>query len=39
MQVNLENVSTVKKVLHIEVPEGDVAKELDSAYKALKKTA
>ena len=39
MQVNLENVSTVKKVLHIEVSEEDVIKELDSAYKELKKTA
>jgi len=39
MKVTLEDLSTVKKTLHIEIPEEDVAKELDDAYKQLKKTA
>ena len=39
MQVNVENVNTVKKILHIEVPVEDVKRELDDAYKELKKTA
>ena len=39
MQVRVEDVSSVKKVLHIEIPEKDVAKELDKAFATLKKTA
>jgi trigger factor len=39
MQVTVEDVSSVKKVLHIEIPENRVVKELDSAYATLKKTA
>lgn len=39
MQLNVEEKSTVKKVLHIEIPKEDVAKELDAAYNELKKTA
>ena len=39
MQVTVENISTVKKVLHIEIPEKVVASELDKAYKDLKKNA
>ncbi len=39
MRVEVENLNTVKKVLHIEIPEEDVVRELDEAYKALKKTA
>jgi len=39
MQVTVEDVSSVKKVLHIEVPEKIVIRELDNAYKNLKKTA
>ncbi|MBW2538174.1 MAG: trigger factor [Deltaproteobacteria bacterium] len=39
MHVNVEDVSSVKKALHIEVPEEDVKRELDDAYKTLKKTA
>jgi len=39
MQVTVEDVSSVKKILHIEVPEDRVARELDNAYKNLKKTA
>ena len=39
MQVTVEDVSSVKKILHIEVPEKIVIRELDNAYKNLKKTA
>ena len=39
MQVTVEDVSTVKKILRIEVPEKDVVQELDNAYKTLKKNA
>ncbi|MBN1931034.1 MAG: trigger factor [Desulfobacterales bacterium] len=39
MQVSVEDLSTVKKKLHIEIPEAEVARELDKAYNKLKKTA
>jgi len=39
MQVTVEDLSTVKKVLHIEIPEKVVIGELDNAYKDLKKNA
>ncbi|MFQ5486510.1 MAG: trigger factor [Desulfobacterales bacterium] len=39
MQVTVEDVSSVKKVLHIEIPEDKVTRELDIAYGQLKKTA
>jgi trigger factor len=39
MKVTVENQSSVKKVMHIEVPEADVIRALDDAYKTLKKTA
>lgn len=39
MQVTVEDKSTVKKIIHVEIPEDDVAHELDEAYKTLKKTA
>ncbi|MBC8432550.1 MAG: trigger factor [Desulfobacterales bacterium] len=39
MQVTVKDVSTVKKILSIEVPEKDVVRELDNAYKTLKKKA
>ena len=39
MQVRVEDVSGVKKVLHVEVPEDTVVRELDNAYQQLKKTA
>ena len=39
MQVTIEDVSSVKKILHIEIPEDKVVRELDNAYKNLKKTA
>ncbi|RLC07652.1 MAG: trigger factor [Deltaproteobacteria bacterium] len=39
MQVSVEELSSVKKVLHIEIPEDEVTRELEDAYKTLKKTA
>ena len=39
MKVIVEDVNTVKKTLHIEVPEDTVTGEIDKAYKDLKKTA
>lgn len=39
MEVTVENLNSVKKILHIEIPEDVVANELDLAYKNLKKTA
>ena len=39
MNVTVEDQSTVKKTLHIEVPLEDVTRELDSAYSDLKKSA
>ena len=39
MEVSVENVSSVKKTLHIEVPEKEVVRELDKAYNELKKKA
>lgn len=39
MQLTVEDLSTVKKMLHIEVPEDQVTSEVDSAYNELKKTA
>ena len=39
MKVNVEDVSSVKKTLHIEVPEKTVVEELDGAYLQLKKNA
>ncbi len=39
MQVDVEDLSSVKKMLRIEIPENDVRRELDSAYEDLGKTA
>ena len=39
MKVIVEDVSSVKKTLHIEVPEDTVTNEINNAYKDLKKTA
>jgi len=39
MHVTVEDVSSVKKTLHIEVPEDDVVRELNRAYQELKKRA
>jgi trigger factor len=37
MKVTVEDVSSVKKIMHIEIPEKRVTKEIDKAYKDLKK--
>mmetsp|Transcript_22254 Transcript_22254/g.10661 ORF Transcript_22254/g.10661 Transcript_22254/m.10661 type:complete len:445 (+) Transcript_22254:314-1648(+) len=39
MQVTIEDISTVKKILHIEIPEKEVHNEVEKAYNILKKTA
>ena len=39
MQVLVEDLSSVKKILHIEISEENVKDELDKAYSNLKKTA
>ncbi len=39
MQVTVDDLSSVKKALHIEIPEEDVSRELDEAYKNLRKNA
>lgn len=39
MKVTVEDQSTVKKILHIEVPQAEVAREMNSSYAELKKTA
>ena len=39
MQVTVEDLNSVKKVLHIEIPEADITPEIDKAYNELKKTA
>ena len=37
MKVDIENLSAVKKTLHVEIPEAEVTRELDKAYETLKK--
>ncbi len=39
MQVSVEDINSVKKTLHIEIPEEKVVQELDKAYNKLKKKA
>lgn len=39
MEVTIEDISTVKKTLHIEIPLDVVTQEIDNAYDNLKKTA
>ena len=39
MQFKVEDVSSVKKTLHIEIPKDEVTRELDRAYNQLKKSA
>ena len=39
MQVTVEDLSSVKKTLHIEIPETTIARELDKAYQDLGKKA
>ncbi|MEA2060534.1 MAG: trigger factor [Thermodesulfobacteriota bacterium] len=39
MQVNIEDKNSVKKILHFEIPNEDIKKELNKAYGELRKTA
>jgi trigger factor len=39
MKVNVEDVNSVKKILHVEIPAEKVTEELNSAYGLLKKNA
>jgi trigger factor len=39
MQFTVEDISSVKKTLHIEIPKDEVIRELDKAYNQLKKNA
>ncbi|OQX21607.1 MAG: trigger factor [Desulfobacteraceae bacterium IS3] len=39
MQVSVEDVSSVKKILHIEIPEQDVTREIETAYSDMKQNA
>jgi len=39
MPFRVEDVSSVKKTLHIEIPQDEVVRELDKAYDQLKKSA
>jgi trigger factor len=39
MQVSVEDINSVKKTLHIEIPEETVIQELDKAYNKLRKKA
>ncbi len=39
MKVTVESVSSVKKIMNVEIPEETVVRELNDAYKKLKKTA
>ena len=39
MNVTVEDLSSVKKVMHLEVPAADVARELDKAYNEIRRTA
>jgi trigger factor len=37
MKVDVQDVTTVKKILHVEIPEAEVTGELDKAYRTLQK--
>ncbi len=39
MKFTVEDTSSVKKLLHIEIPQHEVTNEIESAYKELNKTA
>jgi trigger factor len=39
MQVTVEDISTVKKTLHVEIPRDEVVREIDKAYEEIKKSA
>ena len=37
MKIDVEDLSAVKKILHVEIPEAEVTREVDKAYETLKK--
>jgi trigger factor len=39
MQVTIEDISSIKKTLHVEIPREEVAREIDKAYGEIKKSA
>jgi len=39
MQVTIEDISSVKKTLHVEIPREEVVREIDKAYDEIKKNA
>jgi trigger factor len=39
MQVTVEDISSVKKTLHVEIPREEVAREIDRAYDEIRKSA
>jgi len=39
MKVHVEDISTVKKILHVEIPEEEVTREVEKAYGTLKNKA
>ncbi|MDY6838636.1 MAG: trigger factor [Thermodesulfobacteriota bacterium] len=39
MKVHVEDISPVKKILHVEIPEEDVTREVEKAYGTLKNQA
>jgi len=39
MQVTVEDISSVKKTLHVEIPREEVVREIDRAYDEIKKSA
>jgi len=39
MEVDVEDISTVKKILHVAIPEEEVTRELEKAYGTLKNKA
>ncbi len=39
MNVTVEDLNSVKKVMHLEIPAADVTRELDKAYNEIRRTA
>jgi trigger factor len=39
MQVKIEDINSIKKKIHVEIPQEKITDKLDEAYKQLKKTA
>ncbi len=39
MKVNVEDISSIKKKVDVEIPEDQVTKEVDSSYGELRKKA